>query len=95
MTAKPAVYVGSPQSVTSSASNVSIFGANSASVFRSVFNESTATLYLLFNGTPASLTLYTVRVAPNTFFQFPAPVYTSQVNGIWDAANGFARTMEY
>jgi hypothetical protein len=37
-----------------------------------------------------------VKVASQTLFVFPAPLYTQQVNIIWDAAGtGAARTTQY
>lgn len=96
MAVKPFQPVGSPQSVPWSASSVSLFGANAASVFRSVYNDTDKPCYILFNGTAASAVLFTVKLAAGAFFQFPLPLYTNQVNIIWDAAGtGFARTMEY
>jgi hypothetical protein len=96
MTVKPFQPVGSPQSVPWSASSVSLFGATPASVYRSVFNDCDKPCYILFNGTPASAILFTVKLAAGAFFQFPLPLYTNQVNIIWDAAGtGAARTTEY
>ena len=96
MSTKPVLVVGNPQSVAASITSVSLFGANGAAKFRSIFNESTANLFVLFNGVNASLTLYTVKVLPGTYYEFNNfYLYNNQVNGIWDAANGFARTMEF
>ena len=96
MSAKPFSPVGSPQSVAYSATSVSLFGNTPASVFRSVYNDATVPCYVLFNGTPASNTLFTVKLAAGAFFQVPLPLYTQQVNIIWDAAgSGAARTTEY
>ena len=59
---------------------------------RAVFNDSTATLYLLF-GTPASTTSYTVQIAPGGYYEFPAAngMYCGQADGVWSAVNGSAR----
>lgn len=90
------LVVGDPQSVGWSASSVSLFGANSGAKFRSVFNDCDKPCYILFNGTAASATLFTVKLAAGVFFVFPDPVYNNQVNIIWDAAGtGSARTMQY
>lgn len=96
MAVKPFSPVGSPQSVAYSATSVSLFGNTPASVFRSVFNDCDKPCYILFNGVAASATLFTVKLAAATFFVFPFPLYTQQVNIIWDAAGtGAARTTEY
>lgn len=96
MSAKPFSPVGSPQSVAWSATSVSLFGNTPASVYRSVYNDCDKPCYILFNGTPASATLFTIKLAAGAFWQFPTPLYTQQVNIIWDAAGtGAARTTEY
>jgi hypothetical protein len=96
MSAKPFSPVGSPQSVAYSATSVSLFGNTPASVYRSVVNDATVPCYVLFNGTAASATLFTKKLAAGEFWQFPLPLYTQQVNIIWDAAgSGAARTTEY
>lgn len=82
-------------SVASSATSVTIFAANARAKKRTLFNDSTATLYLAFNSTAASTTAYTVQILTNTFYEFPDITYTGVVTGIWASANGFARTTEY
>lgn len=88
-----------PQSATlanvnGSASSVAVFAAKGASRGRSVWNDSTATLYLKF-GTTASTTSFTVKMGPGDFYEFPQPTYAGVVEGIWSAANGAARTSEW
>lgn len=80
--------------VASSASSVTIFAANAAAKGRTVYNDSTAVLYLKF-GTTASTTSYTVQLAAGDYFEFPQPLYGGAVDGIWAAANGAARTTEW
>lgn len=96
MAVKPFNPVGSPQSVPFSATSVSLFGSTPASVYRSIYNDCDKPCYVLFNGTPASAVLFTKKLAAGEFWQLPLPLYTNQVNIIWDAAGtGAARTMEY
>ena len=62
---------------------------------RTIVNESTAALYVKF-GTGASETDYTVVLAgaaapPYAYYEFPQPMYTGPVDGIWASANGSAR----
>jgi hypothetical protein len=89
-------------SVAASVSSVQVFAASTVASpppgwapplprGRTVFNDSTATLYLKY-GVTASTTDYTVQIAPGGFFEFPLPVYPGEVDGIWSAANGNART---
>lgn len=80
--------------VASSASNVTIFAAGTAAKVRTVWNDSSAILYLKFGAT-ASTTSATVAIASQGYYEFPQPVYAGQVDGIWASANGFARTTQY
>lgn len=79
--------------VASSASNVTLFTAG-ASSGRTVFNDSTAVLYLKFGAT-ATTTSYTVQIAANGYYEFPQPTYNGQVDGIWASANGAARVTSW
>lgn len=79
--------------VTASASAVDLFAAAGGVSLRIVVNDSTATLYLKY-GAGASATSYTARLDPSGQYEFPPPVYTGQVTGIWTAANGAARCTE-
>lgn len=81
-------------SVTSSATNVTLFASNSSAKMRTVYNDSSRNLYLKF-GTTASATSFTVLIANGGYYEFPLPIYTGQVDGLWNVANGFARTTEY
>jgi hypothetical protein len=68
----------------------STFPLPDGAVGRAVFNDSTAVLYLKYGAT-ASTTSYTVQVQPGGYYEFPQPLYTGQVDGIWASANGSAR----
>lgn len=57
-----------------------------------VFNDSTATLYLKL-GANASADDYTVQLAQNDFFETPAG-YTGPISAWWSAVNGQARVTE-
>jgi hypothetical protein len=87
-------------SVAASATSVQIFpqvwpveaGTGTGSNGRVVYNDSTATLYLLF-GTGATTTNYTVQIAAGGYFEFPAfPMFLGEVDGVWSSATGNART---
>lgn len=83
-----------PNNVNSSATNVTIFAAKASVVGRTVWNDSTAVLYLKFGAT-ASTTSYTVQLAAGYYYEFPQPTYAGQVDGIWASANGAARTTQW
>lgn len=94
--AAPADQDATRTSVTSSATDVRIFAANGRAGGRTVFNESTAILYLAFGSTAASATDYTVQVAAGAYYEFPpSRFYGGEVRGIWAVANGFARCTEW
>lgn len=80
--------------VASSATSVTLFAANASARGRTVFNDSTQPLYLKFGAT-ASATSFTVKIAAGGYYEFPAPFYRGIVDGLWDSANGSARTTEW
>lgn len=80
--------------VASSASSVVLFAAAGGAKGRTVWNDSTAVLYLKFGAT-ASTTSYTVQLSAGAFYEFPQPLYGGLVHGIWASANGAARTTEW
>jgi hypothetical protein len=93
------VTVMSPQSATlanvsSSASSTTLFAAKGSVKGRTIYNDSTAVLYVKFGAT-ASTTSYTVQLASGDYYEFPQPVYGGVVDGIWASANGAARTTEW
>ncbi len=85
----------SPQSassstVASSTALTTLFAqANGYTNARTLYNASTAVLYLSC-GTAASTTAYTLQVPSGGYFEFPVPVYGGAVTGVWAAANGYA-----
>jgi hypothetical protein len=83
--------------VAASATTVALFTASTNAVeMRSVFNDSTATLYLKYGAT-ASTTSHAVQVAPGGYFEFPMTrngVWPGAVEGIWSSATGSARCVE-
>jgi hypothetical protein len=74
-------------------SSTALFASNANAIGRTVHNDSTAILYLKF-GTTASATSFTAKVAPDAYYEFPTPVYTGAVEGLWVATNGAARCTE-
>lgn len=81
-------------SVSGSASSVTILAANSSRRSASVFNDSTADLYLLRGAGTASTTNFSVRLFPYDYYETPYPVCTVALTGIWSSATGAARVTE-
>lgn len=77
--------------VTGATVSTTLFSAATNVYGRNIYNDSTAVLYVKYGAT-ASTSSYTVQVAAGGYFEFPQPPYSGQVDGIWSAVNGTART---
>lgn len=85
---------GTHTNVAGNASSVTILASNANRLGGSVFNDSTAILYLDTSGGTASTTNYTVQLGQNAYFEIPAN-YTGLITGIWASATGNARVLEH
>lgn len=85
---------GVTSNVASSATAVTVLAANGRAAKRIVYNDSTAVLRLKF-GAGASASSFTMAIPANALYEFPTPLYRGLVSGIWESANGSARTTEY
>lgn len=80
--------------VTASASNVTVLALNANRKAATIYNDSTATLYLKWGAT-ASATSFTVLILGGSYYELPGPtVYTGILDGIWSSATGAARVTE-
>jgi len=77
---------------TSADTNQTLLAANANRIGASIFNASTALLYVKL-GTTASLTSYTVRISTNGYYEL-VDGYTGRIDGIWATAQGFAYVTE-
>jgi hypothetical protein len=86
---------GTNTSVADNAASVTILASNTARLGATVYNDSSATLYLLLGATAASTTNYTCRVVSSGYYEVPFG-YTGQLTGIWasDPGDGAARVTE-
>lgn len=78
--------------VSGSASSVTLLSSNSARKGGSIYNDSTALLYVKF-GSTASTTSFNVLLAASAYFEINAG-YTGRIDGIWASATGTARVNE-
>ncbi len=85
---------GTQTSVVAANADTALLAANPARLGFTVFNDSTAILYLLVGSGAASLTVYTVQVPPGGYFESFFG-FTGPVRGFWSAVNGSARVTEY
>lgn len=84
---------GTTTSVAGSASNGTLLASNSNRLGATIYNDSTAVLYVKLGAT-ASSTSYTVQLAANGgYYEVPAN-YTGIIDGIWASATGNARITE-
>lgn len=79
-------------SVASSATNTTLLTANLTRIGATVFNDSSAILYLKL-GSTASLSDFTLKVFPGSYYEVPFG-FTGQIDGFWASVNGFARIGE-
>lgn len=81
-----------PTSVNSSTSSVTILEANVARKGGTIWNRSTADLYIDFDSA-ASTTDFLARLSAGGYYEIPFN-YTGVISGIWSAANGSALVRE-
>jgi hypothetical protein len=84
--------VNTATSVASSVSNVTLLASNTSRKGATIYNDSTAVLYVKL-GTTASSSDYTVQMAAGDYYEVPYG-YTGRIDGIWASANGNARVGE-
>jgi hypothetical protein len=78
--------------VSGSASSVTVLAANTSRLGATVYNDSTAILYLKFGAT-ASTTSFTAKLNADDYYEVPYG-YTGILDGIWASATGSARVTE-
>lgn len=95
-TTSVATYQSNPtatlSNVAGSASSVTLLASNTSRRGMTIYNDSSAVLYVKF-GTTASTTSFTVKMAADTYYEAPFG-YTGVIDGIWASATGSARITE-
>ena len=81
--------------VTSTLTNTVLLASNAARLGATFFNDSpTEVLYIALSTSPASLTQYSIKLMPLSYWELPID-YTGQINGIWNnQAGGAVRITE-
>jgi hypothetical protein len=82
-------------SVASSATNVLLLSSNTLRLGATVYNDSTAILYLKL-GTTATTSDFTIKMLPTSYYEVPFG-YLGEIEGIWAGGtgiSGFARIDE-
>lgn len=85
---------GTQTSVASANADTTILAANTARLGATVFNDSTAILYLLLGTGTSSTSVYTVQLASKAYYEVPFS-FAGGLKGYWASANGFARVTEF
>ena len=80
-------------SIPSSATGTSLLSANSARKGCTIWNNSTANLYIDFGGNPTTST-FAVKLSPGGYYELPF-AFSGAIGGIWDAVNGNALIREF
>lgn len=82
-----------PTSVGASITSISLLAANSSRKGTTIWNNSTANLYVEL-GAIATTSAFTARLGAGGYYEIPF-TYTGAISGIWDAANGSALVREF
>jgi hypothetical protein len=87
--------VSSLSSVATSTTAVVLVAQNASRQGLYIVNENSAENLFLAFGATATLTGYSVKLAPGAEYEMPTALFTLLVSGIWDGATaGFARVTE-
>lgn len=91
----PTAANAAQSNVGQNVASVSLIAANTSRKGLSIFNDTTANLYISFSGA-ASTANFKVKVAAGGYYEMaPEVIFTGQIFGIWDAAGaGNARVTE-
>lgn len=79
--------------ITSTTVSTTLLTSNTARIGGTIYNDSTAILYLKF-GTTASTTSFTAKLLAEDYYELSPPIFTGHITGIWAATNGAARATE-
>lgn len=91
-TVRPAGTTGAQTSVASTVTaNTTLIAADANRFALTIYNESTATLFLLMGAGTESATVYTIQIPPGGYYEAPAGTATLRASGHWSVANGSAR----
>lgn len=78
--------------VAGSASSVTLLASNTSRLGATIYNDSSAALYVKF-GSSASTTSFVVKLVQDAYYEVPFS-YTGIITGIWGSATGSARVTE-
>ena len=85
---------GTKSNVSGSASSVTILASSSSRKGATIFNDSSAILYLDLSGGTATTGSYSTQIAAGGYYEVPG-VYTGLITGIWSSGTGNARVTQF
>lgn len=88
----PTAATSTPTSVTASTTSVQLLAANSSRKGATIWNNSTAAVYIELGAT-SSANAYTAKLEAGGYYEIPFG-YTGAISGLWTAANGSALIRE-
>jgi hypothetical protein len=91
--AAPATTTILTATVASTTGSQLLIGGNSKRTALTIFNDSTANLYVDLGKAP-TFTDYAVKIAGGGYYELPCN-YTGTINGLWDTANGNAKVRDF
>lgn len=87
--------IADQQSVAASATSVTLSAEDKTRLGLSIYNDSTADLYVLFGPAgPASTTAFSVKLSGGGYYEVPIG-YVGPIYGIWSSASGAARITRF
>jgi len=89
----PTTSNATPSVVPAVITSTVLLAANTARRGATIFNDSTATLYVNFGATADAVDKYVVPLDSKAYYEVPF-AYTGVISGIWSAANGNAQIYE-
>lgn len=90
---EPKASTASHTNVSASASNVTLLSSNANRLGATIYNDSTAVLYVKLGAT-ASTTSFVTKLYQDDYYEVPFN-YTGIIDGIWASATGAARIVEF
>jgi hypothetical protein len=88
----PTSNVATRTVIAASVTSVSLVSSNPARKGITIWNNSTANLYIDFGANP-STSSFAVKISADGYYELPYS-YTGSIGAIWDAANGSALVRE-
>ncbi len=88
----PSASVASNALISATLNSQVLMAGNSKRTGLTIFNDSTANLYIDF-GKIAAMTDFAVKITAGGYYELPVN-YIGTINGVWDGVNGNARVRD-